>query len=154
MTKHREALKEQLGRIHLNDVAVIDWGAGSKPASRYINSENCTFYTIDKSDYDKPDLVADITKELNPGKVFDVAFCLEVIEHVEDVKGLIYNLQRYLTASGVLYMSVPFQFEIHAEEDYWRFTEHGIRLLLEPHFTNIEITSIDGDSGYFVKAVR
>lgn len=153
MTAHREALKEQLAKINLKDVSVVDWGAGSKPASRYIRHENCTFYTIDKSDYNKPDLVLDITQDTFI-KQFDVAFCLEVIEHVEWVEGLVENLSQNLKSGGVLYMSVPFQFEIHSDEDYWRFTEPGIRLLLSTYFIEVDVTSIDGNSGYFVKATR
>lgn len=154
MTRHREALKEQLSKIYLRDKSVIDWGAGSKPASRYIHYDNCTFFTIDKNNYNKPDMVVDIAKDIHLDQMFDAAFCLEVIEHVIDYTALIRNIDNHLRVGGVLYMSAPFQFEIHAEEDYWRFTKHGLRLLLEYSFTSVEIISIDGDSGYFIKAVK
>jgi hypothetical protein len=40
------------------------------------------------------------------------------------------NIQRLLEPGGVLYVSVPFAWEIHSyPSDYWRFTPEAVRLL-------------------------
>lgn len=155
MTVHREALKAELGKIQLTNVSVVDWGAGSKPVQRYIQSEGCTFFTIDKNGYNEQSLVTDITAPLILDQEYDVAFCIEVIEHVESFDMLLRNIRMNLKPDGKLYLSAPFQFEIHAEEDYWRFTEHGLRLLLGNFdFAVARIVPIDNLSGYFVEATK
>lgn len=147
-------MKAILDTIQLKNVSVVDWGAGSKPASKYIHHEGCQFYTIDKNAYNHQDLIADVCEPLEVAQ-FDVAFCLEVVEHAKNPNQLFQNIYENLEAGGILYLSAPFLFEIHDEEDYWRFTEHGIRLMLEGHGFRIdEVLAIDGESGYFVRAHR
>jgi SAM-dependent methyltransferase len=62
---------------------------------------------------------------------FDAVFLLEVLEHVATPDLAISEIYRVLAPGGVLVLSTPFLFEIHeAPHDYFRFTEHGLRLLL------------------------
>ena len=74
---------------------------------------------------------------------FDIVICTEVLEHtLKPFKAIdtIYNL---LNHNGILLMSTPFNFRIHGPlPDCWRFTEHGIRALLE-NFEIIEIKALE-----------
>lgn len=162
---HREAIKEWLSKIHLKDEEVIDWGSGSKPAFRYIQQENCQFTTADNAPGIPQDrkgyrhLDADISKpieiDLGDRKQFDTAFCLEVLEHVENPEQLLRNIFDNLKDGGMLYLSAPFKYEIHADADYWRYTANGLRLLLERvGFQIISINETVEELGYIVEARR
>jgi hypothetical protein len=50
-------------------------------------------------------------------------------------------------------LSAPFKYEIHADEDYWRFTKHGLILLLERHGFKVDsINETVAELGYIVEA--
>ena len=69
--------------------------------------------------------------------------CTEVLEHTLNPFAAIKEIYRILKPSGVLLLTVPFNFRIHGPlPDCWRFTEHGLRELLE-EFEKLEIESID-----------
>lgn len=160
MTAHREEIKEWLNNIELKDKIVIDWGSGSKPVSRYINHQGCKFVTIDNNKQIANDRRAlkhyqhDIQEPIDLGQA-DIAFCIEVLEHVEEPRMLLQNIYSNLREAGVLYLTAPFQFRIHSDDDYWRYTENGIRLLLGWAGFLVESIYIQSDnSGYFVRAIK
>lgn len=62
----------------------------------------------------------------------DSVICSAVIEHVPDTAALLGELHRALRPGGRLVLTVPHFHYIHDEpHDYYRFTEFGIRLVLE-----------------------
>jgi SAM-dependent methyltransferase len=64
--------------------------------------------------------------------VLSLAVCQEVLEHVADFGGLIRELHRVLAPEGVLYVQVPFQIGYHSgPNDYWRFSDDGLRHLFD-----------------------
>jgi hypothetical protein len=76
---------------------------------------------------------SEIAKELPGG--FASIFCLSVLEHCRQPFRMAENLQKLLRTNGVIYISVPFAWEIHDHpKDYWRFCPEGIREL----FSEIE----------------
>lgn len=158
---HREKLKEYLSEIKISNCKVIDWGSGSKPAWRYIGEDNNNdWVTIDNApgipeDRKRNHLDIDISRSVYLQTLSDVSFCLEVLEHVEQPYVLIENLYNNTKAGGKLYLSVPFKYQIHAEADYWRFTKHGIKLLLEQVGFKVDsIKETVDELGYFVEASR
>jgi SAM-dependent methyltransferase len=61
---------------------------------------------------------------------FATIFCLSVLEHCRQPFRMAENLARLLRDDGVIYLSVPFVWEIHDHpRDYWRFAPEGIREL-------------------------
>ena len=57
---------------------------------------------------------------------------LNVFEHVQQFWRGFEEVQRILRPDGLLIVSCPFQFHIHAyPNDYWRFTPEALRLLLD-----------------------
>jgi SAM-dependent methyltransferase len=61
---------------------------------------------------------------------FATIFCLSVMEHCRQPFLMAENIQRLLEPGGILYVSVPFVWEIHHfPVDYWRFTPDAVRLL-------------------------
>lgn len=159
---HREAIKTWLSSIELSDVHVIDWGSGSKPVSRYIKHQNCNFVTIDRNELIASDRRGPKHYEHDIQVPIDldtanVAFCIEVLEHCWDGQAVLSNIYDNLEHYGRLYLSVPFMFKVHSDDDYHRYTVNGLnRLLTQAGFTvdSIETTggSVEEAQGYLVEA--
>ncbi len=80
------------------------------------------------------DLCADLDRSVR-GR-FDVVVCEQVIEHVLDPCAAARNLRGLCRPGGHVVVSTPFLIRIHelpmyAMNDYWRFTPHGLRRLLD-----------------------
>lgn len=106
--------------------------------------------TLNKEPRRRCDYTADICDcpEV-PAETFDVVVCTDVLEHVERPWTAALELWRILKPGGILVLSTPLDFKEHPFEamgysDYWRFTQHGLRLI----FRNFEILELQGlDNG-------
>ena len=60
--------------------------------------------------------------------------CLNVLEHAWEVRRGVEEIRRITAPGGLVLVTVPFHFDIHAyPDDYWRFTPNSlVRLLLGP----------------------
>lgn len=152
---HREDIRAFLESLELKGEEVIDWGSGSKPVERYIKHTDCTFTRVDKNDHHEypPHHKLDFTKgEVSIG-YFTVAFCMEVLEHTTDPRMVLRNIFNNLRSGGTLYLSVPFLFPEHGDEDYIRLTSIGLRYFTEQAgFIVKDITEIE--QGYLMVAER
>lgn len=154
---HREGIRAYLKEVKLSGT-VIDWGCGTKPMKNYLSGDY-KYIGIDKLDHVGADRVIDMSNELTIGVNADYAFCIEVIEHVWNSKQLIRNIYKHLNSGGILYLSQPFFYEVHKEDDRIRYTWRGLKQLLEEVGFKVEdISSTVGDldhaEGYIVKAVK
>lgn len=157
---HREGIREYLKDVQVHGL-VIDWGCGTKPIKNYLKPNDAKFINVDKRKEVQPDYVIDIEEPLIPG-IFpdgkpDFAFCLEVLEHCWDSKTLLHNIAFSLKKGGVLYLSQPFMYEVHKEDDRVRYTHHGLRQLLEEVGFTVEdihptVGDLDHAEGYIVRA--
>jgi SAM-dependent methyltransferase len=119
-------------------------------ASRYRTSE--------PSPYPGCDLVLDVRHMPDiPTASLDCVFCSGVLEHVDDVRSAVGECRRVLKAGGVFLAGVPFNQPVHrAPQDFWRFTEYGVRYLLAA-FHIRELRTIGNPkhpSAYWVWAVK
>lgn len=153
---HREGVREFMKDLILENVRVVDWGCGTKPIKNFVPNTGCEFLGIDKLDHVGADMVADIAQPMELGRMFDVAFCIEVLEHVKYPAVVLQNIHRHLKPGGTLYLSAPFRYPIHSEEDYWRFTDQGLKFLLESNgfmLDRIKQTTDEYD-GWTLRATR
>lgn len=75
--------------------------------------------------------VIDATK-MSYANEFDVILCMNVLEHIFDFQKAIENIYIALKPSGTAIIFVPVFYPLHDEpSDYWRFTEHSIKKLLQ-----------------------
>lgn len=120
-------------------------------ASTYITSEVAPGFSTDRVlDVQSMPEVSDAS--------FDCVYCSGVLEHVTDFHLGIAEITRVLKEDGVLLLGLPFRQAIHMPpDDYWRFTEFGIRHLLAVSFEIVELAEIDVSvaafpASYWVKA--
>lgn len=158
---HREGIREYLKDVQVHGL-VIDWGCGTKPIKNYLKKNNAKFVGIDKLDHVGADIVGDfentVMLDIKYGiKNADYAFCIEVIEHCWSVRMVLENVYHHLKKNGVFYISQPFMYEVHKEDDRVRYTHHGLRQLLEEVGFTVEdiqptVGDLDHAEGYIVRA--
>jgi SAM-dependent methyltransferase len=70
---------------------------------------------------------------------FDIVLCMNVLEHVFDYQKAIQNIFISLKPWGIAVILVPVFYPLHDEpNDFWRFTEHSLRKLLQD-FSEVKI---------------
>ena len=63
---------------------------------------------------------------------FSTVVCAEVLEHVREPAQAVAEMRRIVRPDGALLLTTRFVFPFHEEpHDFWRFTDHGLRRLLE-----------------------
>ena len=73
----------------------------------------------------RPDVQTDAATLPFKNETFDAVICAEMLEHVADPVSVIREAYRVLRGRGVLLITVPFLFPIHADPyDYCRYTDH------------------------------
>lgn len=78
------------------------------------------------------DVVADAGQLGFRSDSFDSVLCTQVLEHVPDPYCVLSEVRRVLRPGGLALLTVPLNAGIHrAPHDYFRFTEHGLRILCE-----------------------
>ncbi|NDJ76694.1 MAG: methyltransferase domain-containing protein, partial [Chloroflexi bacterium] len=81
-----------------------------------------------------------------------------VLEHVDDFQAGMREITRVLKPGGILLLGLPFRQALHLEpHDYWRFTEYGLRYLLEDDYDiqrldPINLTVPKFPASYWIKA--
>jgi SAM-dependent methyltransferase len=114
---------------HLLDIAPQD----HEGAAAYFRRARVD--TLDIDPQSGATYIADLcgsNDDLLPPGCFDWIACTEVLEHVLDPFAAVREMRRMLKPGGYLFITTPFNFRIHGPlPDCWRFTEHGLRVLLK-----------------------
>ena len=115
---------------------ILELGSGKKYKGRHDYSAK--FFFDNSNEFIQSDIVqaygheiVDVTN-MKYGDEFDVILCANVLEHVFDFRKAIENIHKALKPNGTAIIFVPAFYPLHDEPtDYWRFTEHSIRKLLQ-----------------------
>jgi SAM-dependent methyltransferase len=129
---------------------LLDAGCGDLPYREQLREQVTRYDTLDVADRaGELTYVGDIQRMGEvPGDTYDSVICLEVLEHVPDPFGAARELHRVLAPGGVLVASVPHLSRLHDEpHDYYRYTRHGLRHLLEQ--AGFEIVEMQARGGLF-----
>jgi SAM-dependent methyltransferase len=109
---------------------LLDAGAG-RMAYRRMLEEFCASY--ESLDIAGPaDHVADLQRTGLPDAQYDSVFCAQVLHALPEPEQALREIARMLKPGGKAILSVPHLVWLHNEpHDYWRFTGHGMRHLVE-----------------------
>ena len=125
-----------------NDIRLLNVGSGGEIFDLIKNIRFKSVLSIDIDKSRNPDKVIDVCDEGFIQKINFKPNCIvvcEVIEHLKNPFLAIKNLETVLDKDGYLILSSPFILGIHdAPHDYFRYTEYGLKLLLQ----NFEIISL------------
>jgi SAM-dependent methyltransferase len=122
----------------------LDIGPQKDGYSTKLFSKNFDYRTLDINPDSNADIIANICwmPEIL-SETFNAIICTEVVEHTKNPFSAIAELHRILKPGGYLLLTTPFNLRIHGPSpDCWRFTEEGLKILLEPEFEIIELRSI------------
>ena len=75
------------------------------------------------------------------GKRFQTIICGSVLEHCSNPFKAGENMTKLLASGGVIFLSVPFVFQVHGyPDDYFRYTPNGVKVL----FPELDFDKIKG----------
>jgi SAM-dependent methyltransferase len=121
---------------------VLDVGAGIAPFRELFAHTRYVTCDWEESSYDeKVDIRAPADSIPVDDGSFDAVVCTEVLEHVPEPSVVLAELHRVLRPGGVLLVTVPLVWFLHEEpHDYYRYTPHGLKFLLDgAGFADLEI---------------
>lgn len=128
---------------------LLDIGCGNKPYEKMFNGRITEYVGCDivQSSENRVDVICEATNIPLPENTFDTVLCTQVIEHVADHRQLLRETFRLLKSGGILILTGPMYWPLHEEpHDFFRFTEHGFRYLLQGiGFTVDRVQSNGGD---------
>lgn len=132
---------------------LIDIGCGTKPYRALLSPYVLEHLGVDHQgslhDPSNVDLTGTAYEVPAESGSFDTALCTSVLEHVEEPEAALRECFRLLRPGGIAIYSVPFIWHIHeAPRDFYRYSEHGIRYLMEK--VGFEVVEIKALSGFWV----
>jgi ubiquinone/menaquinone biosynthesis C-methylase UbiE len=137
-----DAARRHLGSLHGR---VLDVGCGSSPY-RQLLAADAIYIGVDRRRQPHAALLAVAEALPFADGSFDGVMCTEVIEQTPRPWQMIAELARVLRPGGRLYLTAPFDWHFFDEpHDYFRFTTHGVRALLDDAgFEVVEMEKVGG----------
>jgi SAM-dependent methyltransferase len=127
---------------------LLDIGCGNKPYETLFKDRVTTHVGCDivQSSDKRVDFICPATKLPFEDQSYNTVLSTQVIEHVDDHGAMLAESFRVLQDGGILILSGPMYWPLHEEPyDYFRFTEHGFRYLLENlGFSEIDVANNGG----------
>lgn len=131
---------------------VLDAGAGETPykplfaVHRYLAADLAVGDTT--WSYSSLDVRADLAALPFAPAVFDAALNIVTLEHVRDPARVLAEIARVLKPGGRLLLATPHEWEQHQQpHDYFRYTSHGVRHLLEQ--AGFAVATLEPAGGFF-----
>ena len=115
---------------------VLDLGCGAKPYLPLFASRARSYRGLDAVPGPYVDDVGPAETIPYADGSFDVVFCTQVFEHIDDPSAATAEIHRVLRPGGVAFVSTHGVFLYHpdppgSDRDYWRWTHAGLRRLFD-----------------------
>jgi SAM-dependent methyltransferase len=126
---------------------LLDIGCGNKPYEDLILPKITEYIGCDivQSSENAVDILCPANNIPLPDASFDTVISTQTIEHVEDHFGLVSEANRMLKKDGYFILSGPMYWPLHEEPyDFFRFTKHGFKYILEKAGFNIIFIKANG----------
>ena len=159
MSPERRELENWLKIIDVDVDKVIDIGGVSNPVKGRTKSWKVNDYRIldikEERKGNKTDIIFDLNQPMNYWNWFDIGFCLEVMAFVWNPVQVLMNIYNLLRPDAILYLSSHYIFNHTKGTDYLRYTEMGIKKLLEETgFKILEIKPRINNAGHLIICQR
>jgi len=133
--------------------SILDAGAGECVYKKYF--DHCKYTSTDycvgdgEWDYSKIDIVCKLSEIPIADESFDNVLCTQTLEHVPNPDDVLKELSRVTKKGGKLFLTVPlFHAEHQIPYDFYRYTQYGLKYLLEKN--SFEIEKIENGGGYLL----
>ncbi len=110
---------------------ILDFGCGKAPYRKLFRHVD-SYTGVDHVSGEAVDVIVKGVPLPLSSHSYDVVLSTQVFEHVETVTYL-GELMRVLRPGGEIIIGVPFLYAVHDEYDFRRFTDKGIKALLEEY---------------------
>lgn len=128
---------------------VLDLGSGDRYFEEAFRKQYLQYMALDypktrrelvrPQPWRLPDVAGDGRQLPLMGETFDTVFLFEVLEHCSDPAQMLSEIVTVLKSGGVLLLTVPLTIPEHAQPyDYYRYTQFGLRYLLEQAGLSVE----------------
>ena len=137
-------INEKISKIFNNDNdKILDIGCGSNPG--YHKSIKGKIICMDLAKTSKIHIVSDADKLPFKPNSFDKVVSVNSFYYFKNPFNVAKSIRNILKKDGKLIMILPFFYPIHdAPDDKYRFTEYGLRTILEENFKIGRIEAIGG----------
>jgi SAM-dependent methyltransferase len=131
---------------------VLDAGAGRaayRDLFAHARYETADFLAVEGKKYARPDYICDLAAIPVEDGRFDHVVLTQVLEHLPEPAEVLAELHRVLKPGGNLWLTAPLFYAEHERPyDYFRYTQFGLRHLLEAAgFTVLEVEWLEGYLG-------
>jgi 2-polyprenyl-3-methyl-5-hydroxy-6-metoxy-1,4-benzoquinol methylase len=140
----RRALIYSLLERFDRNVKILDYGCGSGCTLEYLHDRGFKkLKGVDVSSTMRSAAVGKISKNISPGDRADVILMLDVLEHIEDEKGVLNSIRAILNKNGYLIITVPafnFLWSGHDElnRHYRRYNKKTLRTAIDAAHLKME----------------
>jgi SAM-dependent methyltransferase len=139
-----DALVPRLGALQGR---VLDVGCGQRPYRALLGPGVTRYVGLDREGTEPPpEVLGDAQALPFPDGAFDAAVSFQVLEHVPEPWRAVEELVRVVKPCGTVLFTVPGVWPAHElPNDFWRFTEPGLRhLAARAGLTRLEVVPLGG----------
>lgn len=130
-------------------MTVLDVGCGDKPYRGLFG--NAEYVGIDVRKNSCADVICDAKHLPFKQNSFIICLSFQVLEHIDEPATVVQEIFRVLAFNGLVFVSLPSCWVIHgAPNDYWRWTEYGVRKLFED-FSIQELSRCRGSAASLIQ---
>jgi SAM-dependent methyltransferase len=124
--------------FHGRTLTFLDIGGRYQPYRSLFEKYICHYYALDLVRTEFVNVVADAEALPFPPGTFDVVIATQVFDYLRDPVSAAKQVHAILKPGGVLLASFPACAPRFRDDELWRYTEPGLRSLLQP-FATVEV---------------